>query len=102
MGILDILTVVFYSAMPYWWLFVLAIVVLIASFFIGKSALTMSRSTMTVISIIVGVLVGLAAPYITLSKLSYVATITDWAALIGIMVAVAIYCWINLAMITRK
>ncbi|TCS43279.1 oxidoreductase [Reinekea marinisedimentorum] len=102
MGILDILTVLFYSAMPYWWLFVLALMVLVISYFIGKSSLTMSRGLMAGISLIVGVLVGLAAPYITLSKLTYVATATDWIALIGIMVAVAIFCWINLALIARK
>ena len=102
MGILDILTVLFYTAKPYWWLILLALVILVISFYLGKSAFTLKPGVVIALSIVAGVLVGLAAPYITLSKLSFVATAADWAALVGIMVAVAIYCWINLAMITRK
>jgi 4-hydroxybenzoate polyprenyltransferase len=102
MGILDILIVLFYTLKPYWWLIVLALMVLVVSFYLGKKAFTMNPVVMVTLSVFIGVVVGLAAPCITHSQLSYVTTMTDWVALVGIMVVVAIYCWINMAMIVRK
>ena len=101
MSIESILVVLFYSAQPYLWLIALLLLVPIFSYFI-KLPLLFNGSQIKMISIGVGILVALAAPYITYSKLEYVSTLTDWLSLFAVLVGATVYCWFTLRLLFRE
>lgn len=99
MSIESILVVLMYSAKPYLWLIALVVIIPIICYFIQLEAPLLSGLKAVLVSAVVGVVIALAAPYITHSKLEYVTTLTDWASLIGILVGASIYCWISLMLL---
>ena len=100
MSIESILVVLFYSAKPYPWLIALLLLIPIFSYFI-RAPLLFNRLQIMMISIAVGILVALFAPYITYSKLEYVSTLTDWASLFAILIAATVYCWFTLLLLFK-
>lgn len=100
MSIQQILTVVLYTLVPYWWVFLAALVALVLSFKFGTLRGSL-KPMIYPISLIVGSALALAAPYLTGSRLSYVATATDWLSLIGIGAGTAIYTFILLCPLLR-
>jgi hypothetical protein len=101
MPIESILIVLLYSAKPYWSMFILLPLILLVSYLITlRSALLNPMQTIAV-SVVIGVLTALAAPYLTTSKLAYVTTLADWAALTGIMLVVTCYCWFTLTLLFK-
>ncbi len=102
MSIESIIIVLFYSAKPYWWLILILIAIPVISYFISLDIPFLREPILKITSIAIGITTGLLAPYITQSKLQYVATTTDWASLIGIMLGATIYSWITLKLLTRE
>ena len=100
MSIESILVVLFYSAKPYLWLIALLLLIPVCSYLI-KLPLSFNGSQTRMISLVVGILVALAAPYITYSKLEYVTTLTDWASLFAVLIGATIYCWVTLQLLVK-
>ena len=101
MSIESILLVLFYSAKPYLWQIALIVLVPVVCYLIKLSTPLFNQFQTLLISVGIGIIVALAAPYITLSKLQYVTTLADWGALIGIMLAAAFYCWFTLTLLFK-
>jgi len=100
MSIESILVVLYYSAKPYLWLIILLLLIPIISYLV-KLPVRLINSKINMLSLVIGVLVALAAPSITYSKLAYVSTITDWASLFAVLVGAAIYAWITLKLLFK-
>ena len=83
MSIESILIVLWYSAKPYLGLMTLLMFILLGSYLMKLKKPSFNNKKRLIASCLVGILVGLLAPAITLSKLAYVTTYTDWAALIS-------------------
>lgn len=98
MSLAGILTVVWYTIQPLLWLIVLALIVLVAAQLAGWSKGYRIRNTRQGLSwalaLILGVAALLFAPAITGSKLSMVATVFDWVALVGLALGVVVYSWL--------
>jgi hypothetical protein len=101
MSIESIFIVLLYSAKPYLWLIILLLFIPIISYLIKLPSL-FNHSQTIVLSVAIGILVALAAPYITYSKLQYVSTLADWGALIAIMLGATLYCWFTLTLLFKK
>jgi hypothetical protein len=102
MSIESILIVLLYSLKPYTWLLILLVLLPILSFLLIKpKTRLLHRPLHLVISAIIGIIAGLAAPYIMMSKLSYVATTTDRVTLIAIMIGCGVYVWLLLKPLNR-
>ena len=102
MSIEQILVVMLYTLKPYLWLVGLALILLAAAWFIGRGRSGRHSALLLPVSLVTGVIAALATPTLTESRLAYVATVTDWAALIGIGVGAALYCWLLLAPLWRS
>jgi len=101
MSIESILVVLFYSAKPYLWLIILLLLIPVISYLI-KLPVRLINSQINMLSLVIGALVALAAPYITYSKLAYVNTLTDWLSLFAVLVGATIYCWFTLRLLFRE
>jgi len=101
MSIESILIVLFYSVKPYLWLMSFLLLFLITCYFIKLSLPLFNQFQTVLISVSMGLLVALSAPYITLSKLQYVSTFADWGALFGILVVATFYCWLSLILLFK-
>lgn len=96
MSIEQILVVMLYTLKPYVAWIILAVVVLAGAQLIGLKRPGKTCPRVLPLSLVIGVIVALLAPTLTGSKLAYVATVTDWIALVGIGVATAIYTYLVL------
>lgn len=101
MSIESIFIVMLYSAKPYLWLIILLLLIPVCSYLI-KLPLLFNPLQIRVASVTLAILVTIAAPYITHSKLEYINTLPDWGALIGIMVAATIYIWFTLTLLFKN
>jgi len=101
MSIESILIVLWYSAKPYLGLMTLLMFILLGSYLMKLKKPSFNNKKRLIASCLVGILVGLLAPAITLSKLAYVTTYTDWAALISVMLGVTLYCWLTLTLLFK-
>ena len=100
MSIESIFIVLMYSAKPYLWLIILLLLIPVCSYLI-KLPIFLNNKQVLVVSAGIGLIVGLAAPYITYSKLAYVNTLPDWGALIAIMVVATLHCWFTLKLLFK-
>ncbi len=102
MSIEQILVVMLYTLKPYVVWIVLAVGVLVAAQLVGLKRPGKPCRLVLPASLVIGVVVALLAPALTLSKLAYVTTVTDWIALVGIGVAAAIYAYLVLSPLMRR
>lgn len=101
MSIEQILVVMLYTLKPYLVLIIMALVLLAASWMLGRGRQGSRSPLLLPVSLVAGTGAALAAPVLTGSKLAYVATTADWVALVGIGIAAALYCWLLLAPLWR-
>ncbi len=99
MSIESILIVLLYSAKPYLWLIVLLAAIPLISYMVRLNSPLLNQFQKIIVSFGIAILVALAAPYITMSKLQYVTTLADWGVLIAIMLAAMLYCWFILTLL---
>ncbi|MBV0933337.1 hypothetical protein [Marinobacterium weihaiense] len=102
MSIEQILVVMFYTLKPYLMLIIMALILLAAAWMIGRGRRGERSSLLLPLSLIAGIAAALAAPVLTGSQLAYVVTTTDWTALAGIGIGVALYVWLLLAPVWRS
>jgi hypothetical protein len=102
MSIESILIVMLYSIKPYLYLIIFLALLPLGCYLVVLNSPLLTPKQTWAVSGLLGILIGLAAPYLTLSKLEYVTTYTDWATLIGIMLGAAIYCWIILTLLFKR
>lgn len=102
MSIEQILVVMLYTLKPYAAWIVLAVGVLVVAQLIGLKRAGRPCRLVLPASLVIGVGVALLAPTLTLSRLAYVTTVTDWIALVGIGVATAIYAYLVLSPLMRR
>lgn len=102
MSIESILIVMFYSAKPYLWLIILLLLFPVVCYSIKLTRPLFNQPQSLLISVSVGILAMLSAPYVTLSKLQYINTLADWGTLIGILVGATCYCWVSLLLLYKK
>lgn len=100
MGIAGILTVLWYTALPFVPMIVLAVVLLVGIQIIARRNGYHVRECQCRkalwLSLAVAVLALWAIPLITGSQLSMVRTAFDWVALLGGAMAVGVYAWLIL------
>lgn len=98
MSLTAILTVIWYTIQPLLWLIILALVLLIAAQLLGwikGYRISNTRQGLSwALAVLVGIAVLLLAPAITGSRLSMVATVFDWVALVGLAIGVVVYSWL--------
>ncbi|MBT00116.1 MAG: hypothetical protein CMI01_15755 [Oceanospirillaceae bacterium] len=102
MSLQQILVVLAYSAKPYWWLIALAMLALATAFTLGSIRRGSIKRLAYAIAAAVGLIAALIAPAVTHSSLSYVATPTDWLALVGIGISTAFYTLLLLWPLLRR
>lgn len=100
MGISGILTVLWYTALPFLTWIILALALLIGVQVIARTSgyrtLQCQCRKALWVSIAVGLLSIVVVPFLTGSQLSMVTTVFDWVALLGIAVGVGVYAWLIL------
>jgi hypothetical protein len=98
----GVITIILYSLKPYWWLLVLLLVPLVLTQLSGWKKHGPRPGFLYLLCAVVGIGAALVAPALTMSKLSYVATTTDWLSLLAVAVGVAIYCFLLLSPVLRR
>ena len=100
MTLTGILTVLWYSALPWLWLIALMIVVFLVPQIIGRLKGYTFKSKGGIGSKVLPPIIAVAAlfllPIHTQSTISYVNTWVDWMNLIGASIGVGIYAWLVL------
>ncbi|MBQ1783553.1 MAG: oxidoreductase [Gammaproteobacteria bacterium] len=96
MTFLGALVIVWYSIIPYWWLIAAMLSGLVLSYLLGRKRRDRPSPWLYVVSIVAGVAAALLAPYMTQSRLLYVATTPDYIALMLIAIVAAFYSWLLL------
>ncbi len=102
MSIEQILVVMLYTLKPYAIWIGLALAVLVIAQIIGLKRSGKTCPRVLPVSLVAGVAAALLAPMLTGSKLTYVATMTDWLALVGIGLGTALYVYLVLSPLMRK
>lgn len=98
----GIITIILYSLKPYWWLLVLLLVPLVLTQLSGWKKRGPRPALLYLLCAAAGIGAALLAPTLTLSKLSYVATTTDWLSLLAVALGAAIYCFLLLSPVLRR
>lgn len=94
MNLISVLTIIQYAVAPYLWLIIAAVVILVAAQLAAR--LTGYRFTHhhSLIAVALAIVTGLSSlvwiPWLTHSRLAYVATVFDWVVMIAAVVAVAV------------
>jgi len=98
----GVITIILYSLKPYWWLLVLLLVPLVLTQFTGWKKRGPRPGFLYLLCALAGIGAALLAPTLTLSKLGYVTTTTDWLSLLAVAVGAAIYCFLLLSPMLRR
>ena len=97
MTLTGILTVLWYSALPWLWLIALMIVVFLVPQILGRLKGYTFKSTGGIGSKVLPPIIAVAAlfllPIHTQSTIAYVNTWVDWMNLIGASIGAGIYAW---------
>lgn len=100
MGISGILTVLWYTALPFLTWIILALALLIGVQVIARTSGYRVRECQCRkalwVSLVIGLLSTVVVPLLTGSQISMVTTLFDWVALLGIAVGVGVYAWLVL------
>jgi hypothetical protein len=102
MTINQILVVLLYTIQPYLWFLAVAVAALLLAFLLGRGRGGRRSPLVLPTSLVIGVVAALLAPMLTGSQLVYVATATDWLALLAIALAVTLYSVLLLTPIWRR
>lgn len=98
----GVMTIILYSLKPYWWLLLLLLVPLVLAQALGWKKRGPRPGWLYLISLLAGIAAALLAPAVTNSKLSYVATMTDWLSLLAVAVGAALYTFLLLCPLVRR
>jgi len=98
----GVLTIILYSLKPYWWLLLLLLIPLMLTQVTGWKKRGPRPGWLYLICILAGIGAALAAPALTQSKLSYVATTTDWLSLLAVAIGAALYAFLLLSPLLRR
>lgn len=100
MGISGILTVLWYTALPFLPLIIFAVILLLGVHLIAFRAGYRMKQCQYRKAMWVSGLLALAAipliPWLTHSSLNMVVTVFDWVALLGTAIGVGVYAWLVL------
>lgn len=97
----GVMTIILYSLKPYWWLLLLLLIPLVLAQALGWKKRGPRPGWLYLISLLAGIAAALLAPAVTNSKLSYVATMTDWLSLLAVAVGAALYTFLLLCPLVR-
>jgi len=98
----GVMTIVLYSLKPYWWLLLLLLILVLLTQFAGWKKRGPNPGWLYLICILIGIGAALVAPALTQSKLSYVATVTDWVSLLAVAIGAAVYSFLLLSPLLRR
>jgi len=98
----GVLTIILYSLKPYWWLLLLLLIPLVLTQLTGWKKRGPRPGWLYLICILAGIGAALAAPTLTQSKLSYVATTTDWMSLLAVAIGATLYAFLLLSPLLRR
>lgn len=98
----GVMTIILYSLKPYWWLLLLLLIPLVLAQALGWKKRGPRPGWLYLISLLAGIAAALLAPAVTNSKLSYVATMTDWLSLLAVAVGAALYTFLLLCPLVRS
>lgn len=98
----GVITIILYSLKPYWWLLAVLLVPLVLTQLSGWKKHGPRPAFLYLLCAAAGIGAALLAPALTLSRLSYVATTTDWLSLLAVALGAALYSYLLLSPVLRS
>jgi len=98
----GVITIILYSLKPYWWLLAALLVPLVLTQLSGWKKHGPRPAFLYLLCAAAGIGAALLAPALTLSRLSYVATTTDWLSLLAVALGAALYSYLLLSPVLRS